>query len=66
MELSRRKRETLSSTFPLFFASSGDDNPGPAGAADLGTPKPGSLPPMVPPEVPFGVTQPPVVRLPLI
>lgn len=35
--------------------------PGPAGAADLGTPKPGSLPPMVPPEVPFGVTQPPVV-----
>lgn len=37
--------------------------PGPAGAADLGTPKPGSLPPMVPPEVPFGVTQPPVVSL---
>ena len=35
--------------------------PGPAGAADLGTPKPGSMPTMVQSEVPFGATQPPVV-----
>jgi len=35
--------------------------PGPAVAGALGTTKPGSMPPMIPPEVPFGTVQPPVV-----
>ena len=36
--------------------------PGSGGPID-GTPKPGSMPPMVPTEVPFGAAQPPVVSL---
>ena len=31
------------------------------GPVDVGTPKPGSMPPMAPPEVPFGAAQPPAV-----
>jgi hypothetical protein len=35
--------------------------PGPTGTVDITTPKPGTMPPMVPSDVPFTTTQQPVV-----